>query len=224
MAAWRTAPVTMRASALLLRLLALTLLWLPGIGNGATDIDPALLEKLAASMAERYENTDRFDAEVWLYTSEQRLSRYIEDHDERLELLQTVYREANRQNLDADLVLAVMQVESAFDRFAISRVGAQGLMQVMPFWRLEIGRPQDILTDMDTNIRYGTAILAHYLTVANGDLVDALARYNGSRGRLKYPEKVVTAWRRVWRHKSSEDLPALQTSCANYGLRACRYQ
>jgi len=223
MVTWRTAPVTLRASTLLLRLLAFALLWFPTIGNGATEIDPALLEKLAANMAERYENTDRFDAEVWLHASEQRLSRYIEDHDERLELLQTVYREANRQQLDADLVLAVMQVESAFDRFAISRVGAQGLMQVMPFWRLEIGRPQDILTDMDTNIRYGTAILAHYLTVANGDLVDALARYNGSRGRLKYPEKVVTAWRRVWRHKSSEDLPALQTSCANYGLRACRY-
>jgi soluble lytic murein transglycosylase-like protein len=126
--------------------------------------------------------------------------------------------------LDADLVLAVMQVESAFDRYAISRVGAQGLMQVMPFWRLEIGRPQDILTDMDTNIRYGTTILAHYLVVSNGDLVDALGRYNGSRGKLKYPEKVVSAWRRAWRHKSSEELPELRTSCANYGLRACRYQ
>jgi soluble lytic murein transglycosylase-like protein len=198
--------------------------WLPGPARGATEIDPALLESLAASMAEQYHDTDRFDAEVWLHASEQRLARYIDDHDERLTLLQTVYREANRHQLDADLVLAVMQVESAFDRFAISRVGAQGLMQVMPFWRLEIGRPQDILTDMDTNVRYGTAILAHYLVVSNGDLVDALARYNGSRGRLKYPEKVVAAWRRVWRHKTSDELPQLQSSCSNYGLRACRYQ
>jgi len=204
-------------------LVTIFLCCMPGLAKGATEIDPALLESLAASMADQYSDTDRFDAEVWLHASGQRLAKYIDDHDERLTLLQTVYREANRQDLDADLVLAVMQVESAFDRFAISRVGAQGLMQVMPFWRLEIGRPQDILTDMDTNVRYGTTILAHYLLESNGDLVDALARYNGSRGTLKYPEKVVAAWRQAWRHRSSEDLPALQASCANYGLRACQY-
>jgi soluble lytic murein transglycosylase-like protein len=196
----------------------------PGFANGATEIDPALLESLAMNMARQYADTDRFDAEVWLHASDQRLAKYISDIDERLTLLQTVYREANRQNLDADLVLAVMQVESAFDRFAISPVGALGLMQVTPFWRLEIGRAQDNLTDMDTNVRYGTTILAHYLVVSKGDLIDALARYNGSRGALGYPEKVVTAWRRVWRHKSSEDLPELQAGCTNYGLNACRYQ
>ena len=189
-----------------------------------TEIDPVLRKKLAATMASTYKNTDRFDAEVWLHASEQRLARYIDDHDERLDLLETVYREANRTSLDADLVLAVMQVESAFDRYAISRVGAQGLMQVMPFWRIEIGRPQDNLTDMETNVRYGTTILAHYLEVSEGDLVDALARYNGSRGRLKYPEKVVKAWRKVWRNKTADELPALQSSCRTYGLVACQYQ
>ena len=151
-------------------------------------------------------------------------SRYIDDHGQRVELLKIVYRESSRHDLDADLVLAVMQVESAFDRFAISRVGAQGLMQIMPFWRQEIGRPRDNLTEVETNVRYGTTILAHYLDVADGDLVDALARYNGSRGRLKYPERVVSAWRRVWRNKTSDDLPELQASCSQYGLRACRYQ
>ncbi len=186
--------------------------------------DPALVERLALSLAESHESADRFDAQVWLVASEQRLSRYLDDHTERIDLLKVVYRESSRHQLDADLVLAVMQVESAFDRFAISRVGAQGLMQVMPFWRQEIGRPMDNLTDVETNIRYGTTILAYYLDVAGGDLVDALARYNGSRGRLNYPERVVTAWRRIWRNKTSEDLPALQASCSNYGLRACRYQ
>jgi len=210
--------------ALVTGLLRGILFCLPALAAAATEIDPALLESLAASMAEQYPDTDRFEAEVWLHASEQRLARYIDDHDERIRLLQTVYREANRHQLDANLVLAVMQVESAFDRFAISRVGAQGLMQVMPFWRLEIGRPQDILTDMDTNVRYGTAILAHYLAESNGDLVEALGRYNGSRGRLTYPEQVVAAWRRVWRHKTSDELPILQASCASYGLRACRYQ
>ena len=186
--------------------------------------DPALIEKLAVSLADTTNAVDRFDAEVWLRASEQRLARFLDDHEQRLELLNIVYREAHRQKLDADLVLAVMHVESAFDRYAISRVGAQGLMQVMPFWRLEIGRPQDNLTEVETNIRYGTTILAHYLEVAQGDLVDALARYNGSRGRLKYPERVVTAWRRVWRNKTSADLPQFQASCRSYGLQACRYQ
>lgn len=186
--------------------------------------DPVLIEKLAATMAESYETVDRFETEVWLKASDARLQSYLDNHNERLTLLHTVYREAQRQSLDPDLVLAVMQVESAFDRYAISRVGAQGLMQVMPFWRLEIGRPQDNLTHVITNIQYGTTILAHYLEVSEGDLVDALARYNGSRGQLKYPDLVVSAWRKVWRHKSREDLPELQASCENYSLRACRFQ
>ncbi len=190
---------------------------------GTEPIDPALIARLAASLADTSDTADRFDAEVWLTASEQRLARYLSDHDERLDLLKTVYREAHRQKLDADLVLAVMQVESRFDRFAISRVGAQGLMQVMPFWRLEIGRPQDNLTDVETNVRYGTTILAYYIQQAGGDLVDALARYNGSHGRLKYPDQVVTVWRRVWRNKTRAELPQFQASCESYGLAACRY-
>jgi soluble lytic murein transglycosylase-like protein len=156
--------------------------------------------------------------------SEQRLKRYVADPEDRLEILRLVYREASRTSLDPDLVLAVMQVESHFDRYAISRVGAQGLMQVMPFWRMELGRPQDNLTQVETNIIYGTTILAHYLEETRGDLVDALARYNGSRGRLDYPELVVSAWRRYWRHKPSSELPELLSSCTNYGLKACRYR
>ncbi|MFV2090871.1 MAG: lytic transglycosylase domain-containing protein [Pseudomonadales bacterium] len=189
-----------------------------------TATDPALLLKLAETLAANHTETDRFDAQVWLMASEQRLRRFVKVHDDRLALLQLVYREARRQQLDPDLVLAVMQVESAFNQYAISRVGAQGLMQVMPFWRAELGRPQDNLTHPETNVVYGTTILAHYLELSSGDLVDALARYNGSRGRLDYPERVVTAWRKVWRHKSSSELPELLSSCVNYGLRACRYQ
>jgi len=210
----------------------LTLLFAAAVLTGPIDaalarpveVDPALRERLARNMAETHDDLDRFDAQVWLQVSDQRLQRYLPSQNERLQLLQLVYREATLQKLDPDLVLAVMQVESAFNRFAISRVGAQGLMQVMPFWRLEIGRPQDNLTHVETNIRYGTVILAHYIEVAKGDLVDALARYNGSRGRLKYPEKVISAWRKTWRNKTSAELPSLQASCAAYGLRSCRYR
>lgn len=186
--------------------------------------DQALLDKLAATLAANHAETDLFDAQVWLMASDQRLSRYLDDEAERLTLLQLVYREAHRTDLDPDLVLAVMQVESHFNQYAISRVGAQGLMQIMPFWRAELGRPLDNLINVETNIIYGTTILAHYLEVSQGDLVDALGRYNGSRGRLKYPELVVSAWRKTWRHKSSSELPELLASCANYGLKACRYR
>ncbi len=183
--------------------------------------DPALIRKLATSLSGELEQDDRFDAQVWLISSEARLKKYVEDERERLIILRSTYREAHRQGLDPDLVLSLMQVESAFDRFAVSRVGAQGLMQIMPFWLDEIGRPRDNLTEIDTNIRYGTTILAHYIEISNADLVEALARYNGSRGRLKYPEKVVTVWRSSWQTRASEDLPELQQSCIKYGLKAC---
>ncbi len=188
------------------------------------NVDPLLRNRLAAAMADAHDSLDRFDAEVWLRVSDQRLARYLPSQAERLRLLQLVYRESSLRALDPDLVLAVIQIESAFDRYAISRVGAQGLMQVMPFWRLEIGRPQDNLTQVETNIRYGTVILAHYLDTSEGDLVDALARYNGSRGRLRYPDKVIKAWRTRWRNKTRDELPQLQSSCMQYGLSACRYQ
>jgi soluble lytic murein transglycosylase-like protein len=215
-----------------MRCLAAALLWLAATSPLASTTteraeaarDTALLSKLAETLAADHETTDRFDAQVWLMASDQRLTRYLDDPADRLELLRLVYREAARNDLDPDLVLAVMQVESAFDRYAISRVGAQGLMQVMPFWRELLGRAQDNLTQVETNIIYGTTILAHYLEKSGGDLVDALARYNGSRGRLDYPELVVAAWRKAWRHKSTSELPELVASCRNYGLRACRYR
>lgn len=194
------------------------------VSSTTPEADPDLLDKLAATLAASHVETDRFDAQVWLMASESRLARYMDLKSERLALLQLVYREAHRAELDPDLVLAVMQVESHFDRYAISRVGAQGMMQIMPFWRAELGRPLDNLMDVETNVIYGTTILAHYLDVSKGDLVEALGRYNGSKGRLRYPEKVIGAWRKQWRHKSSSELPELLASCANYGLKACRYQ
>ena len=199
-------------------------------GSGATaaedglPLDPELVARLATSLSQEHSQSDRYDAEVWLRVTEPRLARFMTKRKQRLALLRLVYREAKVQQLDEDLVLAVMQVESRFDRFAVSSAGAQGLMQVMPFWRLEIGRDQDNLTDPETNIRYGTTILAHYMDRADGDLVDALGRYNGSRGKLWYPELVLTAWRRDWRNKSWGELPALRTSCSNYPLKACLYQ
>ena len=196
----------------------------PHVVAKKAEVDPVLRQKLVENFAATYDDTDKFDAEVWLRVSDQRLQRYMKSQTDRLDLLRLVYREAKRHGLDPDLVLAVMQIESAFDQYAISRVGARGIMQVMPFWRAEIGRPQDNLTELETNIRYGTVILAHYIEVAKNDLVEALARYNGSLGRLKYPEKVIKAWRTRWRNKSRDELPQLIASCEAYPLNACRYR
>lgn len=142
--------------------------------------------------------TDRFDAEVWLLDMSTRLAKYVPDPEERLELLRAIHREAKRAQLKPDLVLALIQVESRFDRFAVSRVGAQGLMQVMPFWKKELGQPEDNLTENDTNLRYGCQILRYYMQKESGNWRTALARYNGSYGKDWYPAKVMDAWRERW--------------------------
>lgn len=141
---------------------------------------------------------DRFDAEVWLVDMSGRLQSIVPQSKDRLELLRMVHREAKRAGLKPELVLSVIQIESRFDQFALSVAGAQGLMQVMPFWKREIGRPGDNLMDIPTNLRYGCTILAYYLNKEQGDLIRALARYNGSLGRTKYPEKVLLAWEDRW--------------------------
>jgi len=141
---------------------------------------------------------DRFDAEVWLTDMSLRLAKTIPDPQNRLEMLKNVHYEAKRANLQPELVLAVIHVESRFNRWAISRVGAQGLMQIMPFWLKEIGRPGDNLFDLKTNIRFGCTILSFYLKKENGNLVRALGRYNGSLGSFRYPDLVFSALRRKW--------------------------
>lgn len=141
---------------------------------------------------------DRFDAEVWLLDMSTRLARFMPDAEERMDLLRAIHREAKRAQLKPDLVLALIQIESRFDRYAVSRAGAQGLMQVMPFWKNEIGHTEDNLTDTLTNLRYGCQILRYYMEKENGNWMQALARYNGSYGKLWYPEKVMGAWRDYW--------------------------
>ena len=191
-------------------------------GKAVQRQDTALLAKLADSLTQGTDAADPFDAQVWLLATDTRLARYVKDPKTRLRMLQNVYREAHKQQLDPDLVLAVMHVESYFDPYAISRVGAQGLMQVMPFWRKELGRDQDNLTHIETNIRYGTTILAHYIEISKGDLVEALGRYNGSKGRLKYPELVFDRWRRFWQNRQFHEQPELSKTCSEYQLKACR--
>lgn len=160
--------------------------------------DIELRQFLQYSLREPQITLDKYDAEVWLESMLSRMQRYKIERDEALSILRAVYQEAKLSDIEPDLVLAVIAIESSFDRFAISPVGAQGLMQVMPFWKKEIGRNSDNLTDIAVNIRYGCKILQFYLQKSKGDLSEALARYNGSLGRTVYSEKVLVAWQRRW--------------------------
>ena len=185
--------------AALLYLTLLLALAATGMTRPATDEEQAELRQFLEQTIDASDSfEDRYDAEVWLVDMSARLNRYMDDAPERLNLLKAVHREARAANLKPDLVLALIQIESRFDRYAVSRVGAQGLMQVMPFWKNEIGRASDNLTEVDTNLRYGCRILQFYLAREKGNLAKALARYNGSVGKTWYSELVLDAWYDYW--------------------------
>jgi soluble lytic murein transglycosylase-like protein len=161
--------------------------------------DPELRKILIKAVAEDDSFDDRFDAEVWLTDMSRRLARQVPDPEERIEILKTVHEEAIRAQLPPELVLAVIDVESNFDRYAISSSSALGLMQVMPFWVEELGRAdKNELFDIRFNILLGCRILKYYLDLANGDLIQGLARYNGSTGRRSYADRVIERLRAKW--------------------------
>jgi soluble lytic murein transglycosylase-like protein len=163
-----------------------------------TVVDPKLRQALTEAINSSSSFDDRFHAEVWLLDMSNRLQQFVPDEETRLEILKYTHREAARAELQPELVLAVIEVESRFDPYAISKSGAQGMMQVMPFWLDEIGRPDDNLINMTTNLRMGCTILKYYMDMENNDLHKALARYNGSRGSRVYSNKVLNALQNHW--------------------------
>jgi soluble lytic murein transglycosylase-like protein len=133
----------------------------------------------------------------WLGEMSARLAKRLPDRQVRMEFLETLWYEARRAGLAPDLVLGLVQVESAFRKYAVSSVGARGYMQVMPFWTRAIGDGDaGKLFHMQTNLRYGCSILRLYIDMERGDLFLALGRYNGSRGKPEYPNAVLDAWKR----------------------------
>jgi len=175
-----------------------TLLLVWALTATAAEPDPELREVLRAAASAAPSFTDRFHAEVWLTDMSRRLEKQVSDPEERIEILTLVHLEADRVGLPPELILAVIDVESNFDRYAVSVAGALGLMQVMQFWIDEIGRPEDNLLHTDTNLRYGCTILRFYYDKERGDLRRALGRYNGSLGGRKYPNKVIDRLSRKW--------------------------
>ncbi len=146
---------------------------------------------------------DSMEAIDWLTEMSRRLEKRIADRESRLEFLRAVHYEATRAGLDPQLVLGLIQVESGFKKYAVSSAGARGFMQVMPFWMKVIGRSDDNLFHLRTNLRYGCTILRHYLDIEQGDLYRALGRYNGSLGKAEYPNLVRRAWHNQWLYTSN---------------------
>jgi soluble lytic murein transglycosylase-like protein len=140
-------------------------------------------------------DAERLRYDGWLAQMSARLKRKLPDEQTRHEFLATVWYESRRAGLEPGMVLGLIQVESAYRKYAVSLVGARGYMQVMPFWTNVIGdRDRSALFNMQTNLRYGCAILRMYIDMEGGNLYLALGRYNGSRGRPQYPNAVLTAW------------------------------
>jgi soluble lytic murein transglycosylase-like protein len=138
------------------------------------------------------------EGDAWMKEMAQRLAVKMPDWPTRRDFLTTVQYEATRAGLDTQLVLALIQHESNFRKFAVSPADARGFMQVMPFWVKQIGTPDQNLFHLRTNLRYGCTILRHYLDMEDGDLYRALGRYNGSLGRPEYPNAVVANWKQNW--------------------------
>ena len=140
------------------------------------------------------------EARAWIAAMSRKIERRMPNRRAREEFLFTVHYEAKRAGLDPQLVLGLIQVESAFRKYAVSSAGARGYMQVMPFWVKQIGQPGQNLFHLRTNLRYGCVILKHYLDIERGNLFRALGRYNGSLGQAAYPNTVLRALLDNWQY------------------------
>ncbi len=187
------ARITQLAPFLLLPLL----LW-SAVSPAHASTDPELRRLLKEAIEYDSGFEDRFDAQVWLLDMSRRLEKFVKSPHSRIELLKQVHYEARRVGIEPELVLAVIEVESRFDEFAISVAGARGLMQVMPFWLNEIGISDQNLFKIRTNLRMGCTILRYYMDMEPHDIGRALARYNGSLGKTIYPNKVISALHKHW--------------------------
>jgi soluble lytic murein transglycosylase-like protein len=187
-------------------------LLLVGVAHADQQQDPGLKAVVQQAINEAECFTDHYDSAVWYTLMEPRLRKLVKDRDERMEILKQVYCESHRKGqtrLPPGLIMGVIQIESRFDRYAVSSAAAVGLMQVMPFWPEKLGMRRYELVRIAPNIRMGCAILRFYLDYEHNDVRRALARYNGSVGRRDYPDAVISAWTR-WNGADDLGLPAVQ--------------
>lgn len=163
-----------------------------------TQPDPQLVALVQKAADDKADFQDDYDRQVWLSSMSLRMLDLVPDPKERNQLLTMIHAEATRADVPPQLVLALVQVESKFDAYAVSRAGAVGLMQIMPFWLKLIGRPEDSLVHTQTNLRMGCTILKYYLTKSHGDIREALQRYNGATVGIDYSDQVLKALSNRW--------------------------
>ena len=166
-------------------------------------VQAGLRSSIADRPAPMHGFKDGLKAADWLAEMSRRLEKRLPAFEARLDFLRSAHYEATRAGLDPQLVLALIQVESNFRKYAVSVAGARGYMQVMPFWVSLIGRNGDNLFSLRTNLRYGCVILRHYLDIEKGDLWRTLARYNGSLGKTDYPRLVMATMKTHWQYDSA---------------------
>lgn len=166
----------------------------------AQNVDHGLVQALYQATRNVHDRTTDLDTLLWLSDMSSRLEDKIPNPFYRIRLLKNVIVEAEREGLDPQLVLAVIDIESSFNRYALSSAGAQGLMQVMPFWKDVFERPGDDLYNPLISLRYGCRILRHYLD-RHDNPADALAAYNGSLGRDTYPNKIFRRLKSRWQYQ-----------------------
>jgi soluble lytic murein transglycosylase-like protein len=176
--------------------LALCVAGLPALADRQEDPELGRLLQQALEADQCFE--DKFAEQVWLAAMEPKLLKLVKDPHERAQILRHVYCEAQRLALPPGLVMAVIDVESRFDRWAVSSAGAVGLMQIMPFWPRQLGMTNQELVRIPQNIRMGCTILKFYLDREKGDYTRALARYNGSVGRRTYSDLVLVRLANRW--------------------------
>jgi len=164
----------------------------------SASVQAVLHRSVADRASPRLTFASQAEGAIWLAEMSKRLEKHVPDDIARHDLLVTVQYEATRAGLDPQLVLGVIQVESKFRKYAVSKAGARGYMQVMPFWMKLIGDANQNLFNLRTNLRYGCTILRHYLDIERGDMSRALARYNGTLGKSRYPDNVLRAWSGNW--------------------------
>lgn len=172
---------------------------MPGAAYADRQQDPELGKLLSQALADGECFEDKYEQQVWQAAMAPKLEKLVKDDGERTLILYHVHCEAKRLNLPPALVMAVIDVESRFDRWAVSYAGAVGLMQIMPFWPKELGMSNAELVRVQQNIRMGCTILKFYLDRESGDYTRALARYNGSVGRRTYSDLVLTRLANRWR-------------------------
>jgi len=165
----------------------------------SASVRAVLQRSVADQAAPKLAFADRYEADKWLNEMSRRLQTRMPNKTARIEFLSTVHYEATRAGLDPHLVLALIEVESGFRKYAVSKAGARGYMQVMPFWTRSIGTSDHNLFHLRMNLRYGCTILRYYLDIEKGDTHRALGRYNGSLGKAKYPQRVHTVWQKKWK-------------------------